>query len=72
MNSLKMAACNSGYKAKAVRAFLCVLDFILTPPKLRFDVKRCTFVKQSFGSVKFERSFQVRPSLHNRERKVQF
>ncbi|HKK57928.1 MAG TPA: hypothetical protein VJ937_00500, partial [Salinivirga sp.] len=24
--------------------------------KLRFDGKSCTFVKQSFGSVKFERS----------------
>ena len=55
-------------KAKAARAFLRVRGFIFTPPKLRFDGKSCTFVKQSFGSVKFERPFQVRPSLHNRER----
>jgi len=52
------------HKAKAVHEFLCVRDFILTLPKLRFDVERCTFVKQSFGFVKFDRFLQVMPSLH--------
>jgi hypothetical protein len=60
----KSHVANNGDKAKATRAFRVFEVLILAPLKLRFDVKRCTFVKQSFGSMKFDWFLEVMPSLH--------